>query len=276
MKADIRTFDEDRQIEHARENLVVKDNILIQNVSRQKFTLSVLQQKCLGYIISKIKPTEEVPEWQRIEFDIRTFCEVCGIEKDNGGNYKYIKEALEQIADHHFWINDDKGELLFQWITTPYINRETNKLTVDIAPRVLPYLCALKERFTQYELWQILGLRGKYSTMIFEICKSYAYRNPFTVSLDDLYKYLGVEGKYKEYKEFNRRVLTPATTEINKYTSINVTYEGIREGRKIGYIKFTVVNKELWDGHEAYRRVTAELHGVKHQPGQMNLFEGSI
>lgn len=271
------TFDEEVQIRHARENKVVKDNRLINNVSRRKYELTVLEQKTLAYIISKIKPEEvsDLPTCYRVHFEIQDFCKVTGIDETNGNNYRHIKKALENIADKGFWLEHEGGELYFQWIITPDIFKNKGAIEVDIAPKIIPYLVALRERFVEYELWQVLGLKGKYSIPIFELCKSNAYRKRFNVLLSELRKYLGIEeDKYKEYKEFKRNILTPAITEINNYTSIDLAIEGIRTGRKYTHIEFSVSIKDGWEGAEAYRRVTAEINGIKHDiPGQTHLFE---
>ena len=81
--------DEKFGIQVARNYKVVKDNKLIQDVTRKKYELSILEQKILGFIISMIKPptvSNPFPCYQ-LEFDIRLFCKVCGIDFENGKNY---------------------------------------------------------------------------------------------------------------------------------------------------------------------------------------------
>ena len=50
--------------------------------------------------------------------------------------------------------------------------------------------------------------------------------------------------KYKEYKIFNRNVLSKAKEELNKKTSIQVDYEPIKSGRKTVGIRFFVIKKD--------------------------------
>ncbi len=51
--------------------------------------------------------------------------------------------------------------------------------------------------------------------------------------------------KYKEYKIFNRNVLSKARDELNKKTSLHVDYEPVKNGRKTVKIRFFVTKKEL-------------------------------
>ena len=45
---------------------------------------------------------------------------------------------------------------------------------------------------------------------------------------------------YSDYSNFRKRVLDPAIDEINKKTSLQVSYTPIRENRKVKYISFTI------------------------------------
>jgi plasmid replication initiation protein len=257
-------YDENIRIEQAREYKIVKDNKLIQNVTKRKYELSVLEQKVLGFILSMIKPPENItsqPLYQ-YEFDIRTFCKVCGIDFNSGTNYRNVKAALKKLADNSFWMEEDDDELLFQWITTPRIKKKSGKVTIKISDDVMPYLYKLQERFTTYELYQILALKGSYSIALYELCKSYAFRKKIVLSIDDVKKYLSIEDKYKEYKAFRRKIIEPAVKEINEFTDLDVSWQPIKKGRFYVAIDFHISAKKRREGYEAYRRTMVELHGT--------------
>lgn len=209
-------FDECIVIEKARENKIVKDNKLIQNVTCRKYELSVLEQKILGFILSLIKPSKDIagePQY-KYEFDIRTFCKVCGIDYNNGKNYINVKEALKKIADNSFWIDEGESELYFQWINTPRINKKSGKIIIKISDDVMPYLWNLQERFTAYEFYQILALKSSHSIAVYELLKSYAFKKKIIVGIDELKKYLNITDKYQEYKDFRRKVIEQVIGEI--------------------------------------------------------------
>ena len=62
--------------------------------------------------------------------------------------------------------------------------------------------------------------------------------------IDELAEKTG-QTKYKEYKIFNRNVLSKARDELNKKTSIHVDYEPVKNGRKTVKIRFFVTKKRL-------------------------------
>ena len=258
------TFDEEIQIAKAREHLIVKDNKLIQNVRRRKYELTALEQKILGFIISLIKPPKnaaEEPQY-RYSFDVRLFCKVCGIDYDNGKNYANVKAALQKLSDNSFWIEEGDDEVLLRWI-------DSTRITDEIAP----YLFDLQERFTQYELYQTLALKGAYSIALYELWKSHSFKEKIVISMDDLRTYLSIADKYKDYRDFKKRVIEPAVEEVNQYTDLNIKWEPYKQGRSYVAITFYIEKKKQWEGYEAYRRTMAELNGVQHIPGQINMFE---
>ena len=65
--------------------------------------------------------------------------------------------------------------------------------------------------------------------------------------IDELAEKTG-QTKYKEYKIFNRNVLSKAKEELNKKTTLNVDYEPIKSGRRAVGIRFFVGQKETASG----------------------------
>ena len=253
---------ENMELRDERNNQVVKDNKLIQ-VMRHKYQMTVMQQKVLAYIISKLKPPVEyggVIEMPShvIRFEIRRFCEVCGIS-DAGQNYMNVKRALDSIAEESFWLKYPGGQFKFQWIVTPDIQEGSGCIEVEIPQKVFPFLWNLKERFTEYPLYSILAFRSGYTIMLFELCQSYAYKGGFLITVKRLREYLGLQEEYADYKLFRRDLLAKSVKEISTYTGIEVSFRGIRSGRKVSEIEFTIREKNGAETAEARNRVLKKI-----------------
>ena len=65
---------EKAEMERQRERKVVKSNEMIR---KGRFNLSVVEQRIILYMITKIMPGDT--GIKTVRFDIREFCEVCGI-----------------------------------------------------------------------------------------------------------------------------------------------------------------------------------------------------
>ncbi|MBT9937839.1 replication initiation protein, partial [Anaerostipes hadrus] len=99
--------------------------------------------------------------------------------------------------------------------------------------------------FTQYQLYNVLGMKSAFSVRIYELMKSYSFRHTITIELDELKRLLMVENvkSYVNYKDFRVKVLEKAQTEINELTDINIEFEPIKTGRKVTSIKFIIEEK---------------------------------
>lgn len=254
-----------------REKQVVKANDLIQ---KSHFSLSLLQQKIVLYLISQIEYNDK--DFRLYEFDIREFCKVCGIDFDNGGNYNYLKEQIKEIADKSLWITIEDEETLLRWITKPYINRKEGVIKIRLDEDMKPFLLQLKANFTQYELIYTLHFKSKYTIRLYELIKSIHYHDlePYEriYTVEELKKLLDAE-VYKTYQHFREKVLDKAIAEINEYSDKIVSYEPIKIGRRIGKIKLKVETKETLEMLKIRAQIDREM---EFDPNQITFWDNEI
>lgn len=222
--------------------LVVKGNDLIQ---RNRFELSLMEQKTVAYICSMIKPIDSGFQ-SEYEFKIRDYCKICDIDYDNGANYAYVKETLKKLRDRSMWMTlEDGSETVVGWLDRVTTNKKSGLAHIRIDDRLITYLFDLKQQFTQYQLYNILGMKSAFSVRIYELMKSYSFRHTIIFELNELKELLMVEHvkSYVNYKDFRVKVLEKAQTEINELTDINIEFEPIKTGRKVTSIKFIIEEK---------------------------------
>lgn len=223
---------------------MVKANELIQ---KSRFELSLPEQKTIAFICSMIKPPAEVnaPYILNYEFNIRDYCKVCGIDLNTGKNYSDIKNVLKRLSDRSMWLDDGNGDVLVRWLTKVRTNKRSGRVNIELDRDLIPYLFDLSQRFTQYQLHNILAMKSAFSVRIYELMKSYAFQKHKTFDIDELKNLLMVENikSYHNYKDFRIYVLEKAQTEINELTDINITIEPIFNGRKVVKVKFLIKEK---------------------------------
>lgn len=238
------TPDETFELQKKKGYLVIKGNDLIQ---KNRYSLSLLEQKTIAYICSMIKPSKsEKSNFQlEYEFDIREYCKICGIDYDNGKNYQNVKSVLKKLSDKSMWLTFGTQEVLCRWLAKIKTNKRSGKVHVKLDEDMVPFLFDLKQKFTQYQLYNILGMKSAYSLHIYELLKSYAFQRTIIFNLDDLKHLLMVDSvkTYNRYANFRMRILEKAQEEINELTDINITYEAIKTGKKVTQIKFTIEEK---------------------------------
>jgi plasmid replication initiation protein len=242
------TVDEKIEILKSREYLVVKGNELIQ---QNRFELSLTEQKTIAFICSMIKPIEAIDRVKGIpfqldyEFNIRDYCKVCGIDYNNGKNYADVKATLKKLSDRSMWLDDGNGEVLVRWLAKVRTNKKSGKALLELDRDLVPFLFDLGQKFTQYQLYNILAMKSAFSVRIYELMKSYAFQKSKTFELDELKRLLMVEDvkSYKDFSLFRAKVLEKAQEEINELTDLNIYFEPILKGRKTVKVKFRIEQK---------------------------------
>ena len=253
--------DEKIEILQKRNYLVVKGNELIQ---KSRFSLSLPEQKTIAFICSKIKPGQTKPYKLDYEFNINDYCKVCGITHC-GNNYTNVKTVLKHLRDRSMWITmQDGSETVVSWIDRVTINKGSGMVNIRIDERLAPYLFDLKQKFTNYELWNILAMKSSFSVRIYELLKSYEFKQMITFEIEELKKLLNVEDikSYERFPDFRRKVIEPAEKEINELTDINIRYEQVTKGRKVIKVTFFIEKKEpaeRWCASEMTNQKLGEL-----------------
>lgn len=235
-----------QELQKAREYKVVKANELVQ---KSRFELSLTEQKTIAYICSKIKPCKDNNYVLDYEFSIREYCKICGIDYNNGKNYANVKETLKKLSDRSMWVEFGDSEVLCRWLAKVKTNKRSGIAQIRIDEDLAPYLFNLQERFTEYELFNILGMKSAFSHRFYELLKSYEFQKTIHFDLEKLKEILGVENvkSYTNFKDFRKYVIEVALKEINELTDITVTYEVEKTRQKVTGIILTVTRKEPFD-----------------------------
>lgn len=241
--------------------MVVKANDFIQ---KSRFSLSLLQQKIVLYLISQIQPWDE--DFKLYEFSIKDFCSVCGIEQSSGRNYQMLRNAIKEIADKSVWVylEDSAKYTLVRWIEKPYIDERSGIIQIKLDKDMKPFLLQLQGNYTQYELGWTLQFKRKYSIRLYELAKSIHYNDlevyEKTYHIDELRQLLDAEN-YTTWQTFKTRALEPAIEEINLYSDKEIEYEPITYGKTVGHIKLRISTKE------AVERLRLRLEQNKEKEG---------
>jgi len=235
---------EEQELTKARTAIVAKSNDLIQ---KSRFSLTAQQQKIVLFLISKITPQDT--EFKRYKFSIKEFCEVCGLDSSNGKYYLELRRAIKELRDKSLWIKlSDGKETLISWIEKAYIEQNNGVIEIRFDEDLKPYLLQLKKNYTQFELIYTLQFKSKYTIRLYELIQSIHYETlkKYSRIFDvEKLKTLLDAGKYEEYRDFKRRVLTPAKDEINKYSDKIIDYKEIKSGRRIEKIEITIEPKPI-------------------------------
>lgn len=215
-------------------DLVVKHNSLIR--SRYDYTLAEL--RLVITIASMIEADDE--DFREYAVPAKEYAELMKADAHNVR--KAVKELGKMLLSKPLEIpRPNGGFAVANWFS--WYEYEDGLIKCSFHPKLKPYLLQLKEQFTKYRLDNILKFKSVYSIRMYELAKSWEARGEFTISVEDLRKMFGLEGKYKLYGDLKRKVVERAIREINKLTDIELSYKEKKLGRKVTDLVFTVKPK---------------------------------
>lgn len=262
----------------SRQYLVVKHNDIIQ---KSKFTikrnggesLSLLEQKVLLYVISRIKP--EDTELKEQIFDIAEFCRVCGIQA-GGNNYPYLKEVISKLKGRVMWLVGEDYETTVSWIDKATIYKKSGKIKIRLDEDMKPYLLMLSKNYTMYPLHNIIKMKTKYGIMLYELLKSAYFKGSvIEFEIQELKESLDCVS-YENFSNFRKKVILPAIEDINTYTELKVDVDFKKTGRSFSHVIFTMTDlnksKSPKDKEEAARR----FYNIENEIYQISLFDKDI
>ena len=239
--------------------LVVKSNALVQT---SRTTLGLAEMRAFSFFLAQINEPSaaKIVAGGEVEltFNKAEFCEMCGIEKGNGGNNRYLKETIKRLSQSTFEIERGiEGQPGYKWEVMTVLNYaaletmpETNEtLTVTFNRRIVPYLFNLKSNFTTYQLGNVMELKSKHAFRLYEFFKSFNTRT-ITLYFGKIQKLLGV--KYESAYELIRKVVEPALKDINRKTDLYISFEKIYTNGAITSIMFLITpHSEMVEVKEA-------------------------
>ena len=250
----VQVMSDKKDIHKKREQLVVKDNFLIENGG---WNFGVAEQKIICLAISKIQPGDtDIDQLYKISKD--EYCKINGI--DANGFYTNFKKQSEKILRNFCYgkIGNKIGHINF--LTQCMYNNETGNIEIKFHSELKDHLLGLTQKFTSYELINILELKSRYSIRLYELLLANEYKKELEIELSELKEILVVDGKYyNEFKVFNSKILKPSIEEISLKTNIKISYEPIRVGKRVGKIRFNI-NK-----HNNKRVKKAIQYGLDHK-----------
>ena len=238
--------------------MVVKHNKLIEAQGR----LTALEQKLFLSVVAQVRVTDE--DFKEYVITVDEMINSFGIDSTNV--YRVAMDTANRIMDVPIRIKEGKKHLVTRLFSSAQYVDGKGYVSLRFDPSLKPYLLQLSEQFTQYELRNVLEINSSHAIKIYELLKQYQKIKKRTFEIDELKLYLGIEGKYSVFKDFERRVLKVAKEEINSKTDIQIDYKKLKNGRKITRVEF-----EIHGFSDSENKGLGELYDIESMKNKMGI-----
>lgn len=226
--------------------IVSKSNTLING----RHDLGLNEQKIILILASKIQPEDK--DFNVQEISIKELANILDVSPKN--LYRDIPKVTKNLIGkvvEFTEINEKGQEVLIQtaFLSTAKYNKSTGMVTLKFSEELKPYLLELKNLFTSYRLRNALALSSKYSIRIYEKCKQNAFRGSFVWNVEDIKKELALTQKtYEKFAKIKEKILTPCIAEINSKSDLTLSYEVVKESRRVVGINIAINTKTKANG----------------------------
>jgi hypothetical protein len=136
--------------------------------------------------------------------------------------HKEMAKLMLEVETTRERANGDTGIVYTSTVVFPEMEYDhlDKEVTVKISSKAVPQFYNLSDlAHTSLNLDIVLkNITGFWARKIYAICREQLYHNSdiieFKLSLNELYSVLGIEGKFKDTKDLNRRILSPSLWEL--------------------------------------------------------------
>lgn len=225
-------------------SIVVQSNKLVESHYKQEYTIQ--EQRTILWALSEIHKEDYIyhknKELKEIKITAFDYAKLMGIHVKNV--YRDAKKIGDALMQKVLKIEEENEWLLVHWVSS--MEYKDGIITIDIHPKLIPYLIDLKEKFTAFKLENILYLNSSHAIKIYQILTQYKSIGERTISIDNLRSSLGIDKlkTYLSYGAIKQRILEISKKEINEKTDLTVSYKEIKESRKVVAIKFKITKKQ--------------------------------
>lgn len=162
-----------------------------------------------------------------------------------GKQHELLETAMRRMMSATIQIpelNQDTVHLVSLCDSMRY-DADTKLLVATFGKAVVPYLVNLVSNFTTADVDELLAIRSNNTQKLYWLMRSWQFKSPHTVSVDELRELTTPTSQFTRYSEFRTKVLKPSVAELNEL-SFDITYTERRQrGRAVTDITFNIGRK---------------------------------
>lgn len=205
------------------------------NVIEARYDLTSKQNDILDMVLSEVQDDGK----HLYELNLDKYKKLY--KKGDTNIYRDLKAAIKTFEGKGFYITkpSENKQIFFVWFASIYYSDNEGKIILEIGQKLKELLLEMKKK-TFYKIEYPINFTSIYSKRIYYYLKRFEDTGWRIDNLNDLRTKLQCPESYEKYSFFKIKVLDQAYKEINEYSDIRFEYEGIKSGRKVTGIKFTI------------------------------------
>jgi plasmid replication initiation protein len=223
---------------------VYKSNALIE----ASYRLTPAEQRIMLVCIAQVRRDQPITDEVLYDVTVADYAALVGT--DSHSTYKELADAALRLKRREVWITErpnGKGAheetLVTGWVQSIRYRKNEGRVQLRFTKDMLPYLTQLTEQFTRYALSDVAKLTSSHAIRLYELLCQWKGVGQREVEIDWLRDAFQLGDKYPAIKDFKRRVIDPAVTQINEHSPLWVKWDQRKTGRRVSHLVFTFGDK---------------------------------
>lgn len=214
--------------------------IMANDIVKGKQEMTLQEARLLRLLITQV--AKEDKDLKTYTAKISELAEFLGIPKNN--LFRDVKGLCDSIVRRVVRVGTSDPRQpweIFPWFQYAKYDGSGN-LTLELSEKIKPFVVGLSEKFTQYQLANILAMNSFYAIRLYELLKSDEYKRDEgypAYTVQELREAFECENKYPKFNNFRERTIDVAVKEINGKTDLHIRdVQYIKNSRSVVGLKF--------------------------------------
>ncbi|WP_419583643.1 replication initiation protein [Thiolapillus sp.] len=225
-----------------------KETIVMKNaLARAQHQLKLAEKRIISIALTKINSTASKLNYKNkqprtIKISAREYQKTAGL-KNKRDAYKDMITTAETLMKKQLTIKENTmtgtKKTVINWVAAVEYETGRGEVKITFTNSIMPYLCAIENRFTAYKLEEAEGIKSIYTWRILEFLTSWSKEKEGCrkIALKDFSEMIETPPSHKN-ADVLQKIIEPAITELEK-RGWTINYEKIKTGREITHITFS-------------------------------------
>ncbi len=216
-------------------------------LARAQHQLKLAEKRIISIALTKINSTANKLNYKNkqprtIKISAREYQKTAGL-KNKRDAYKDMITTAETLMKKQLTIKENTmtgtKKTVINWVAAVEYETGRGEIKITFTNSIMPYLCAIENRFTAYALTEAEGIKSIYTWRILEFLTSWSKEKEGCrkIALKDFSEMIETPPSHKN-ADVLQKIIEPAITELEK-RGWTINYEKIKTGREITHITFS-------------------------------------
>ena len=226
----------------------INETVVMKNaLARAQQTLKLTEKRIIATAMAKIDSTASKLDYKNetartIKINASDYQKTAKL-KNQIDAYRDMMTAATELINKQLTIKQktitSTETIKINWVESTRYETGSGEIEICFTQKIMPFLVAIKDRFTEYKLEEMAGIKSIYTWRMIEYLTSWSNEKTGQrkITINKFNEMMDTPTSYKT-GDVTQKIIEPTIKELKKRNWL-IDYETEKTGRKITHITFT-------------------------------------